>query len=123
MGMEIPYERVMRILQTSEFGTVVSKIRALEQLGVLIIYKQGTLAELREHLLNNHPPIAFVATRELPYWNSNEKHAVVVVGIDDNYVYLNDPAFPTPAIPVSHGDFDLAWLEWDELYAVLMRRE
>ena len=122
IGINASYERVMQILQTKEWGTVVSRIQALEQLGVLVIYKQGTFAELQTHLSNNHPPIAFVATRELPYWNGDEQHAVVVVGLDDNYIYLNDPAFPTPAIPVSRGDFDLAWLEWDELYAVLMRR-
>ncbi len=38
-------------------------------------------------------------------------------------VYLNDPARPNAPIEVSHGDFDLAWLEQDEFYAALMRRE
>jgi len=123
IGVSVPYERLIAILKTEWFGTVTSRILALEQLGVRIIYKQGTLAELRAHLLNKQPPIAFVATRELPYWNTDEKHAVVLVGIDDEYVYLNDPAFPRAPIPVLIGDFDLAWLEWDELYAVLMKRE
>ncbi len=118
----IPYERVLQILKTTQHGTVASKIRDLEKIGVHVIYKKGTLDELREHLSNNHPPIAFVGTSELPYWNSDEKHAVVVVGFDENYVYVNDPAFPNSPIPVSIGDFDLAWLEFDELYAVLTRR-
>ena len=37
-------------------------------------------------------------------------------------VYLNDPEFPHAPIPVSIGDFDLAWLERDELYATFKRR-
>jgi len=65
------------------------------------------------------PCIAFVKTGELPYWKRSVDHAVVVAGIDDGYVYLNDPDLPTAPISVSLGDFDLAWLEHDEMYAVL----
>jgi hypothetical protein len=40
--------------------------------------------------------------------------------MDDTHVYLNDPALPNAPILVSRGDFELAWLERDEFYAVLM---
>ncbi len=62
-------------------------------------------------------------TRELPYWDEATNHAVLVVGLDKAPVDVNDPQFSNAPIKVSRGDFDLAWLEWDELYAVLMRRD
>lgn len=59
-------------------------------------------------------------TVELLYWNKEENnHAVVVVGLDDDYVYVNDPAFLNAPIQVARGDFDLAWLAKDEYYAVI----
>lgn len=65
-------------------------------------------------------PVAFIKTGEPPYWNADSDHAVVVVGIDDMYIYLNDPDFARAPMQVSHGDFGLAWLERDEFYAVLI---
>jgi hypothetical protein len=38
----------------------------------------------------------------------------------DNYIYVNDPAVRTDFIPLPHGDFELAWLERGEYYAVLL---
>jgi uncharacterized protein YvpB len=78
------------------------------------------LSELHNHLINGHPGIAFIKTGELPYWDEDMDHAVVVVGLDEKYIYLNDPYFPDAPIQVLHGDFDLAWLERDEFYAVLI---
>ena len=52
--------------------------------------------------------------------NRDRDHAVVVVGMEGNEVLINDPAFPIPAIRVSIGDFDLAWFEGMERYAVLV---
>jgi hypothetical protein len=39
--------------------------------------------------------------------------------MNDANVYLNDPAFVQAPMQVSIGDFDLAWLEHDEKYAVI----
>ena len=122
MGIPVAYDRLLKLLRVQWFGAFASNIRALEQLGVIVIYKQGTLAELVEHLTNNRPPMVFVATSELPYWTRSTQHAVVVVGIDETYIYVNDPAISSAPVPVSHGDFGLAWLERDEFYAALMKR-
>ncbi len=118
----IAYDRLVQLLDITELGTPAFKIKELEQLGVAVLYKQGTLAELQTHLENNRPCIAFVKTQELPYWDEETGHALLVVGLDDASVYVNDPAFPNAPIQISRGDFDLAWLEFDELYAVLTRR-
>ena len=95
------------------------KIRKLEQFGVRVIYKQGNFDILQKHLQAGQPCIVFVKTGELPYWNRDLDHAVVLAGMDDTFVYLNDPNLPAAPTSVSRGDFDLAWLERDEMYAVL----
>ena len=124
IGIVVAYDRLVALLETDWFGTPSFKIQRLESLGVKVLYKHGSFAELERQLENNQPCIAFVKTKQLPYWDFEEdSHAVVVVGLDDSFVYVNDPRFAAAPIQVARGDFDLAWLEWDELYAVLMRRE
>ena len=65
--------------------------------------------------------VAACAKSELPYWHERGGHAVVVIGIDDDSIYLNDPSFPQSPQVVSHGDFLLAWLEADEYYAIIRK--
>jgi len=122
IGISVSYERLLKLLHIKPFGALFSMLRELEQLGVIVVYKQGTFDELYTHLTSNRPCIAIVQTGELPYWNTATDHAVVVVGLDEEAVYLNDPAFDNAPIQVSHGDFGLAWFERDEYYATLMRR-
>ncbi len=123
MNFPFTYERLVALLRIQEgVGTGAFNVHELERLGLTVIYKRGTLDELREHLTNNRPCIAFVNTGELPYWNEATGHAVVVIGLDNQYVHVNDPAFPNAPIQASHGDFGLAWLERDEYYAALSRR-
>ncbi|MEK7442691.1 MAG: C39 family peptidase [Chloroflexota bacterium] len=122
IGKIVAYKRLVALLEITEAGTASSKIKNLEQLDVVVVYKQGTFSEIQSRLDSNHPCIVFVQTRELPYWSEDTGHALLVVGLDDDSVYVNDPAFPDAPIQISRGDFDLAWLEFDELYAVLTRR-
>ncbi len=77
----IAYDRLVQLLDITELGTPAFKIKELEQLGVAVLYKQGTLAELQTHLENNRPCIAFVKTQELPYWDEETGHALLVVGL------------------------------------------
>jgi ABC-type bacteriocin/lantibiotic exporter with double-glycine peptidase domain len=121
IGKRIRYWRLRWLLGTQSFGTPFFHIRRIERLGITVEVKsRGTLALLHQHLLQNHPCLVSVQTENLPYWAHNTLHAVVVVGMDDKTVYLNDPEFPEAPIAVSLGDFDLAWLAEDERYAVLI---
>ena len=123
MGVSVDYNRLVKLLRLIDgVGTASFHVRELEKLGVSVIYKRGTLEELRDHLKQNRPCIAFVKTAELPYWSETTDHAVVVVGLDDDYAYLNDPAFDYAPIKVSRGDFGLAWLERDEVYSTFIRQ-
>lgn len=121
MRFPYSYKRLLRVLRIEWFGAPSFNIRHLTKLGLRVIYKPGTLAELYHHLTQNRPPIVFVKTRELPYWNLDTDHALVMIGMDNQHIYLNDLDFDTAPMKVSVGDFDLAWFEHEELYAVLMR--
>jgi len=120
LGKRINYHQLVRLLQTRPgYGTPFSNVRILTNLQITVIYKQGRLIDLLSILQAGKPIITPVQTSELPHWMTDAAHAVVVVGMDDKMVYINDPAFPNAPIPVPHGDFDLAWLTHDEYYAVL----
>lgn len=123
LGVAATYDQLLKLLRVEWYGAPSSNIRRLEQLGIVIIYKAGNLEELHAYLLQDYPCIAFIKTGELPYWNQDLAHAVVIVGLDDDYVYLNDPEFANAPMQVSRGDFSLAWLEQGEMYAALIRRD
>jgi len=121
MGIKTKFWRLRWLLGTKSFGTPFLHIRQLESLGITINTRtSGSLAVLYQYLTQNHPCIVSIQTENLPYWNRNALHAVVVVGMDENYIYLNDPDLPDAPISVMQGDFDLAWLAQDERYAVLL---
>jgi len=50
-------------------------------------------------------------------------HALVLVGIDEDYVLVNDPAFSDAPKSVGVGEFDLAWLNGDNTCAILRTAE
>jgi ABC-type bacteriocin/lantibiotic exporter with double-glycine peptidase domain len=121
LGHSANYDQLLKLLRVrTSIGAPASNIRQLEVLGVTVIYKQGTWAELQEHLMNNRPCMVLVQTGELPYWDEYSDHAVVMIGLDEEFVYLNDPAFSDAPMQVPRDEFGLAWLEKDEVYAVLM---
>ncbi len=120
--ISITYQQLLNILRIKRgLGSPASNIRVLNKLDLTVIYESGTFPKLHEHLSNNRPCIAFIEAEELPYWNERNSHAIVVVGLDVQFVYINDPALAYGPIRVPHGDFDLAWLEHEEFYATLVR--
>lgn len=120
LGATPNYRRLLKVLQTNvEMGTPFSNITKLETMRITVVYQRGNLTQLYTFLQNGWPLLVPVETRELPYWFEDTSHAVVVVGMDNQVVYINDPAFPNAPVSVPHGDFDLAWLEHNEYYAVL----
>ncbi len=103
-----------------EIGAPFSNIVNLEQIGLMVGYRQeGSLATLYRLLTHGWPCLIAVDTGELPYWQSSVGHVVVLVGMDDKYVYLNDPALPEAPMQVTIGHFYLAWYEQNLSYAVI----
>lgn len=124
--LQIPfnYDRLKELLAVKWFGAPFFKIQNLSEMGVVVVCKErGTLDDVYEHLSDDHPCIAFVKTKELPYWaDEPTDHAVIVSGLDTTHILLNDPAFNYAPIKVSRGDFELAWLERNEVYAAIARK-
>lgn len=121
LGKKTRFWRLRRIMSTKSFGTPFYNISRLSQLGFEVhLQARGTLATLHSYLQRDYPCIVSIQTEHLSYWDRNALHAVVVVGMDNDAIYLNDPELPDAPVTVSHGDFDLAWLTQDERFAVLL---
>lgn len=118
IGRPCPYQRLLRLLDVKSIGAPSSNVLRLAQLGVSVIHEAGSLKELELQIAQGRPCIVFLDTDELPYWSEATFHAVVVVGMDDEPVYVNDPAFDQAPQRITWGDFDLAWIEEGYYYAV-----
>lgn len=119
LHVTLPYQQLLRLLRVDAIGTPFRNLRYLESLGLSVFIGEGSLPALREHLESGLPPIVAVDTAQLPYWQEATDHAIVVVGVDEQQIYVNDPDTPTAPQPISLADFELAWLEKDYLYAVI----
>jgi hypothetical protein len=102
-------------------GVPGSRIKRLASRQLDVLYGEGELADLQTAVAQNIPPIALVSTAELPYWDISTPHAIVITGIDENSVWMHDPAKIQPNIEVSIGDFLLAWDVMMNLYALLRK--
>jgi len=119
LGRQVPYERLVKLLGTRWFGTPAGNIERLEQLGVVVTVADLSLSAIRRYLDADLPVIAFVSTADLPYWSEDTDHAVVVVGLDDQATYVNDPHFSQSPQRVPRPAFELAQLRFDHRCAVL----
>lgn len=89
-------------------GTPGYKVLKLQRHGYDVTYISATDERvLVQSLANGLPPIAFVFTENLPYWDSETAQAVVGVAMSDTEVTLNDPALSTPQT-ISYNAFMLA---------------
>jgi predicted double-glycine peptidase len=104
----------------TELGVPASHITRLQTTSLNIAYGEGTLTDITGYLARDTPVIVFVQAGELNQWRGFRfQHAVVVVGLDEQTVYLLDPDLgPTP-LSVPRDEFLLAWSEMDYLYAAI----
>lgn len=119
LGRPVPYARLVELLDTRWFGTPAGNIERLEPLGIAVKVTDLFLSDIQHYLDEGLPVIAFVSTSDLPYWSEDTDHAVVVVGLDDETVYVNDPYFPQSPQRVPRPAFELAQLRFDHRCAVL----
>lgn len=113
------YNDLLQFLGVDAIGTPFRRLQNLETLGLNVHISEGSLPTLGAYLEAGIPSIVAVDTRELPYWEETADHAVVVVGLDEETVYLNDPDTSKSPQAVSIAEFQLAWLEKDFLSAVI----
>jgi ABC-type bacteriocin/lantibiotic exporter with double-glycine peptidase domain len=116
----IPYNQLIERLNiTPKVGAPASNIKRLADPNLSVKYGPGTIDDLSQHLAQGIPCITFVNTIHLSYWDEIVRHALVVVGMDDQIIYLNDPFFDKAPQTVSRLEFELAWDEMDNLYAII----
>lgn len=113
------YSKILKMLETSPYGAIASRVTRLTRKGLKVIYTEGSLTDLRFFLAQQLPVITLVRTGELPYWDYDTMHAILLVGYDESYFYANDPNFQNAPIKIPVGDFDLAWLEMGNRYIVI----
>ncbi len=66
------------------------------------------------------PIIVYIDTGFLvSYWTESTNHAVVVIGIEGEHIYLNDPFFQAAPQILLLNEFLPAWIEQKQLYAVI----
>jgi hypothetical protein len=100
-------------------GTPSNRVRVLASKTLEVFYGEGQLADLQLALAAGNPPIVMVHTSQLPYWEQDTPHAVVLLGMDEGSVVINDPGRTEALISISLGDFELAWDELANLYALI----
>jgi ABC-type bacteriocin/lantibiotic exporter with double-glycine peptidase domain len=119
LGHPLPYEQLVELLGTRWFGTPFRHIKRLERLGLKVTITELSLAELTNHLQAGLPIIAYVYTTDLSYWTRSADHVVVIVGIDDEHVYVNDPVQVQAPQAIPRIEFELAQLRYDNLCAII----
>ena len=118
-GHTLSEAQLARQLGTQEFGTPAPNLHRLDRLGFSVIYESVTLTTVQTTLAAGIPCLVFVFTGDLPYWNENTAHVMVVVGIDDEAIYVNDPAFDMAPQNIPIDYFLLAWSEFDHRCAII----
>ena len=115
---------LVRLLGTKRFGTPISNITRFRRRKFTVQFDSFSQHELCQAIDNNIPVLAQVWTMMLPYWtyNTNGSHVFVVVGYDEQYVYVNDPALSTAPQSLVWDAFLAAWAEFDETAALISPR-
>jgi ABC-type bacteriocin/lantibiotic exporter with double-glycine peptidase domain len=108
-GLALPEADLRQLLETKASGTVARNLLRVASLGYDVRVVASNLAQLRDAINAGQPPIVFVDTGQLDYWQSGCSHVAVVVGIDDATVWLNDPFFDSSPQHTSLGSFLRAW--------------
>ena len=116
-------EQLCQLFESSQFGTPASRVLRLKQWGFEVIYGPSDVIKLQTWLAQGVPIIALVQTEFLDYATVNTPHAVVVIGLTDQQVYLQDPMFEQVPQIASLNGFLAAWLEMDETIAKNMQRQ
>ncbi|MCL4267820.1 MAG: C39 family peptidase [Anaerolineae bacterium] len=119
LQIPISYKKLMQLLKVDAIGTPFRNLQNLGALGLSILIAEGDFAAVQAHLAAGLPVITAVDTRQLSYWQEETDHAVVIIGLDDTAVSLNDPNSPDAPKIVTRAEFELSWLEKNYLHAVI----
>ena len=120
-GVSWSEQELCDLLNTTLVGTEVWTVLILNRhiSNCRVNLDSMSFARVHEALNDDAPPIAFVVTRHLSYWQRDTIHAVVVVGITEGMVHVNDPSYPDAPREIPYSEFTAAWSELDFLTAIV----
>jgi ABC-type bacteriocin/lantibiotic exporter with double-glycine peptidase domain len=120
-GTVLEEEDLCELLETRQVGTEVLNVLLLNQRlpGCHAEVISASLDDLRRWLQQGIPPIVFVTTGPLHYWDTECLHALVVAGLEEQAVLVHDPAFAHAPLTIPQGEFLAAWGELAQLTALI----
>src|SRR5690349_15609496 len=94
-----------QLLGTRPSGTRARNLLHVAALGFDVQLTTSSVALLGAALAAGTPPLVFIETGPLDYWQMDCAHVAVLVGLDDTTVFLNDPYFDTAPQQTSLANF------------------
>lgn len=102
-------------LGSYEYGTPSSRVTRLASRRYEVEYRSFSLVELKNKLEQGLYPIVFVYAGFLDWADFEGFHALVLVEITEDSVWLHDPSLATGPTQLSIDGFLLTWEEFDNL--------
>jgi ABC-type bacteriocin/lantibiotic exporter with double-glycine peptidase domain len=120
-GVALGEEELCDLLETQQAGTAVLNVLLLNQRVARchVAVASASFDDLVRWLQEGIPPIVFVATAPLHYWQTECLHALIVVEAQEQEVMVHDPAFTTAPTAIPRDEFLAAWGELAQLTAVV----
>lgn len=114
------YNQLLQRFGTTSAGTPFSRIDWLKEWRLTVVRGEGNLEILAEYLDLGLPVIVAVQTWPFAHWQTQDtEHTVVVVGIEQGNVAINDPAVDQAPQVVNQPAFLAAWGDRDYEFAVI----
>lgn len=113
LGIQKQEQDIRILLKIKPAGTNPINVVRIREWHLEALMTFSNLEELKSYLIQNKPPIVLLWSGKLNYWNSKKYfdylHAVVVVGYDDEMIFVYDPAFPEYPKSIPVYEFLEAW--------------
>ena len=111
------------LLGCMPYGTSAEGVARVSGLGYEVELRYSTFEELKALIDAGQPVMVFVRTGGLDYWSEDCPHAVVVVGYDEDSVYIDDPYFEDAPQRTRFKTFRVAWWRTRNRLAVIRPRQ
>lgn len=121
LNKRIRYGKLRAIRKVRAIGTSFYNLRHLSQLDILTTFHHGSLAWLENTILAETLVIVSLDTVELPHWRMSTYHAAVIVGFDEDVIFIHDPSFADSPLGIDRIRFEFAWMARDYLCATIER--
>lgn len=124
LGKGTAQQKIARLLETSEIGTPLTRIRNLAKWGFQIhCTTNGSWQDLERFIASGKPIIVSTHAEWLPYSQIQGQHVIVVIGIGSDSAFVLDPATTDQVIEVDKNALLAAWTEMDLAYVVISLRK